>query len=177
MSKSTGILKNLINNKKSSNIDDMDTKMDNTELKESSLDIIGKMIDREHYAGRFEQIKRLIMVGCTLDETASILGCTRWAIYAILKKEGFANFKEAKKAFGKATVPLLKSKAIEMALNGNVPMIKYTLGNLSDWIDGEKETVVETKHTVVLDDKGTFVKSTNSEKSIDDIISGDIDDE
>lgn len=122
-------------------------------------------------------LRNLLMIGCNRDEVMAILGIGKTKLGRLLNAYGYKNFSDAKnRHFGKIA-PFLRAKAVEMAMDGDSNMLKFLLKNLTDWTENPDNSVKTINHNIVLDDSGTSIKSVNSDKSITDIIAGDIEED
>lgn len=122
-------------------------------------------------------LENLLLIGCNMDEAMSVLGIGRSKMNRLLEAYGYKGFEDAKKRnFGKLA-PMLKAKAIDVAMNGDVQMMKFVIKNVSDWVENPDNSARTITHNIVLDAGGESVRSVNSDKSIEDIISGDIEED
>lgn len=122
-------------------------------------------------------VRNLLMIGCNQDEVQAILGIGKTKLGRLLKAYGYKNFSDAKNRHFGRIAPFLRAKAVEMAMDGDSNMLKFLLKNLTDWTENPDNTARTVNHNIVLDSSGDSIKSVNSDKTIEEIIAGDIEED
>jgi hypothetical protein len=96
----------------------------------------------------WQALDALCQYSPTLKYCAEYLAVSEDTIEKRIRDEFDCTFSEYREMKAQKVVLKLKEKAVKMALDGNPMMIKYVLGNLSDWREKVESNVTSNGGSV-----------------------------
>jgi len=93
------------------------------------------------------QLESLCRLNPTLKDVAAFFQCSEDTVERRCAEYGYKDFADARQQNMVHTRLGVIRKAVEMANNGNVPMLIFTLKNLCGWADKQESTVGLDKET------------------------------
>jgi hypothetical protein len=98
----------------------------------------------------FSALDALLQFKVSADFCADYLKVSKATIYRRIKEEYDMTFSQYHSLKMEGTATKLQQKAIQMAMDGNAPMMKFALTNLAKWSDKVEERVI-SEISIVID--------------------------